>query len=110
MPTTYKVLGQQAPAALAATDLYTVPAATQAVVSSVIVCNRSSSATATFRISASVAGAATANKDYIYYDLIIGQSDTFIATIGLTLGATDKIRIYASTANLSFTAVGSEIS
>jgi hypothetical protein len=110
MPTTYKVLGQQAPAATTATDLYTVPAATQAVVSSVIVCNRSSSATATFRISASVAGAVTANKDYIYYDLILGQNDTFIATIGLTLGATDKIRIYASTANLSFTAVGSEIS
>lgn len=110
MATTYKVLGQQAPAATTATDLYTVPGATQAVVSSIIVCNRSSSATATFRISVSVAGAATTNKDYVYYDLIIGQSDTFIATIGLTLGATDKIRIYASTANLSFTAVGSEIS
>jgi len=110
MATTYKVLGQQAPGATTATDLYTVPGATQAVVSSIIVCNRSSSATATFRISASVAGLATAPKDYIYYDLIIGQNDTFIATIGLTLGATDKIRIYASTANLSFTAVGSEIS
>ena len=109
MATTYKVLGQQAPGATTATDLYTVPGATQAVVSSIIVCNRSSSATATFRISASVAGLATAPKDYIYYDLIIGQNDTFIATIGLTLGATDKIRIYASTANLSFTAVGSEI-
>jgi hypothetical protein len=110
MATTYKVLGQQAPSATTETDLYTVPAATQAVVSSITICNRSSSATATFRISASVAGVATANKDYIYYDLIIGQSDTFIATIGLTLGATDKIRIYSSTANLSFTAVGSEIS
>ena len=110
MPTTYKILGQQAPAATTATDLYTVPAATQAVVSSIIICNRSSSATATFRISASVTGTATANKDYIYYDLILGQNDTFIATIGLTLATTDKIRVYASTANLSFTAVGSEIS
>lgn len=110
MPTTYKVLGQSAPAATTETDLYTVPAATQAVVSSIIICNRSSSATATFRISATVTGVATTSKDYIYYDLILGQNDTFIATIGLTLGATDKIRIYASTANLSFTAVGSEIS
>jgi hypothetical protein len=110
MPTTYKVLGQQAPAATTATDLYTVPAATQAVVSSIIVCNRSSSATATFRISASVAGVPLTAKDHIYYDLILGQSDTFIATIGLTLGATDKIRVYASNSNLSFTAVGSEIS
>lgn len=110
MPTTYKILGQQAPAATTATDLYTVPAATQAVVSSIIICNRSSTVSATFRISASVAGAATANKDYIYYDLILGANDTFIATIGLTLATTDKIRVYASTANLSFTAVGSEIS
>lgn len=110
MPTTYKILGQQAPAATTATDLYTVPAATQAVVSSIIICNRSSSATATFRISASAAGVATTNKDYIYYDLILGANDTFIATIGLTLATTDKIRVYASTANLSFTAVGSEIS
>jgi hypothetical protein len=109
MATTYKILGQQAPSAAAETDLYTVPAATQAVVSSVIVCNRSSSATATFRISASFTGTATAPKDYIYYDLILGQNDTFIATIGLTLGATDKIRVYSSTANLSFTAVGSQI-
>ena len=110
MATTYKILGQVSPSAAAETDLYTVPGAAQAVVSSIIICNRSSSATATFRISASFTGTATAPKDYIYYDLIIGQNDTFIATIGLTLGTTDKIRIYASTANLSFTAVGSEIS
>jgi hypothetical protein len=110
MATTYKILGQQAPAATTATDLYTVPAATQAVVSSIIICNRSSSATATFRISATAGGGVTTTKDYIYYDLILGQNDTFIATIGLTLGATDKIRVFSSTANLSFTAVGSEIS
>lgn len=109
MATTYKILGQASPSAATETDLYTVPSATQAVVSSIIVCNRSSSATATFRISASFTGTATANKDYIYYDLILGQNDTFIATIGLTLGTTDKIRVYASTANLSFTAVGSQI-
>jgi hypothetical protein len=31
-------------------------------------------------------------------------------TIGITLAATDKIRVYASNANLTFTAFGSEIS
>lgn len=109
MATTYKILGQVSPSTGVETDLYAVPALTQAVVSSITICNRSSSATATFRISASVAGVATTSKDYIYYDLILGQNDTFIATIGLTLGAGDKIRVYASTANLSFTAVGSQI-
>jgi hypothetical protein len=36
MPTTYKVLGQSNPAATTATTLYTVPSATQAVVSTVV--------------------------------------------------------------------------
>lgn len=106
MAQTLKVLGQSAPGATTETDLYTVPAATTAAVSSIVVCNRSTSAT--FRISISVTGSATANKDYIYYDQTVPANDTFIATIGATVGATDKIRVYASSANLSFSAYGAE--
>jgi hypothetical protein len=109
MPTVYKTLGQSNPAATTETDLYTVPAATSAVASSVIVCNRSA-VLSTFRISIAIAGATTANKDYIYYDLPIGANDTFIATIGVTLAATDVVRVYASNTNLSFSLYGSEIS
>jgi len=108
MATAYKVLGQASPAATTETDLYTVPAATSAVASSVIVCNRSA-VLSTFRISIAVAGGATANKDYIYYDLPIGANDTFIATIGVTLAATDKVKVYASNTNLSFSLYGSQI-
>lgn len=106
MAQTLKVLGQAAPSATTETDLYTVPSSTTASVSSVVVCNRSTAAT--FRISVSVDGAATANKDYLYYDVPIPANDTFVATIGVTLGDTDKIRVYASTANLSFSAFGAE--
>ena len=109
MPTTYKILGQSAPSATTSTDLYTVPSATQAVVSSIVIANRNSAA-ATFRISTAVAGAALANSQYAAYDVTVGGSDSTIITIGATLGATDKIRVYASTANLTFTAFGSEIS
>lgn len=109
MATAYKVLGQSSPAATTETDLYTVPAATSAVASSVIVCNRSA-VLSTFRISIAVGGAATTNKDYIYYDLPIGANDTFIATIGVTLATTDKVKVYASNTNLSFSLYGSEIS
>jgi hypothetical protein len=109
MPTLYKVLGQVSPSATTETALYTVPAATSAVASSVIVCNRSA-VLSTFRISIAVAGASTATKDYIYYDLPIGANDTFIATIGVTLAATDVVRVYASNTNLSFSLYGSEIS
>jgi hypothetical protein len=104
----YKVLGQSAPTATTETSLYTVPLGRSGVVSSVIVCNRGVS-TETFRISISVAGGVTSNKDYIYYDVEVPSQNTFIATIGLTLSATDVVRLYASSANLSFSLYGSEI-
>lgn len=109
MATAYKVLGQAAPAATTETDLYTVPASTQTVASTITVANRSAT-DATFRLSVSVAGAATATKDYIAYDLSIGGNGFVSFTIGATMNATDKVRVYASTANLSFAVFGSEIS
>jgi len=108
MPTTYKVLGQSAPAATTPSDLYTVPAATQAVSSSIIICNRSATADS-FRVSIAVAGGVTANKDYLYYDVAIGGNDTFIATIGITLATTDVVRVYSTNGTLSFTLSGSEL-
>ncbi len=109
MPTVYKVLGQSAPSATTATTLYTVPAATSAVVSSIVIANRDASA-ATYRISIRPAGAAQANQHYIAYDVTVGASDSTVLTLGITLATTDVITVYASTANLSFSAYGSEIS
>jgi hypothetical protein len=108
MATTYKVLGQSAPLATTETDLYTVPALTSTIASSIIVCNRGATQ-ATFRVSIAVNGGATGNKDYIYYDLLIAGNDTFIATIGVTLATTDKVKVYASSANFSFSLYGSEV-
>lgn len=109
MPTTYKVLGQSAPSATTATTLYTVPSATQTVVSTIVVANRDP-ASATFRIAVRVAGASLANSQYVAYDVTVGASDSTALTLGLTLGATDVITVYASTANLTFSAFGSELS
>ena len=109
MPTTYKVLGQSNPSATTATALYTVPSATQAVVSSISVANLTATA-ATFRIAVRPAGASITNAHYLGYDITVGASDSTIITVGLTLNATDVITVYASTANLVFQAFGSEIS
>ena len=109
MPTTYKVLGQVAPSATTATTLDTVPSATQCVVSTIAVCNRAASA-ATYRIAVRPAGATLANEHYIAYDAPLAANDSTFITIGITLGATDVITVYASSANLSFSAFGSEIS
>lgn len=104
----YKILGQSAPSATTSTDLYTVPASTETIVSSLVVCNRSTSS-ATYRISVASDGAALANAQYLVYDATINGSETVALTLGITVNATDKIRVYASTANLSFSAFGSEI-
>jgi len=109
MPTTYKVLGQSNPAATTLTTLYTVPSATSAVVSTITICNQTATA-ATYRIAVRPAGASVAASHYIVYGATVAASDTTALTLGITLAATDVISVYASTANLSFSAFGSEIS
>lgn len=108
MATTYKVLGQSNPAATTATTLYTVPASTSTVVSTVVVSNLSASAI-TYRISVRPAGAAQTNAMYIAYDVSLAANDSVALTLGLTLATTDVVTVYASTANVAFTAFGSEI-
>lgn len=108
---TYKVLGQVAPPITTEQDLYTVLGATQSIASSITVANRGTTL-AYFRVAVCPLGVATANKHYLYYDVPIAGNDTFIATIGLTLGATDKVKVYASGTgggNLSFHLYGSEL-
>jgi hypothetical protein len=109
MATNYKVLGQSAPAATTETTLYTVPALTMTVVSTLVVANRSAS-DATFRITIAPNGAATANSQYIAYDLSCGGNGLNAFTFGLTMDAADVVRVYASSADLSFSIFGSEIS
>lgn len=108
MATTYKVLGQSAPAATTAIDLYTVPSATQTVSSTLTICNRAST-NATFRVAVRPAGATLANEHYIAYDSTITSNDTKALTIGFTLNTTDVVTVYASNANLSFSLFGGEI-
>ena len=108
MATTYKVLGQVAPSATTATTLYTVPSATSTVVSTIAVCNRAATA-ATYRIAIRVAGSVLSNEEYIAYDASITANNSTFITIGVTLAATDVVTVYASTADLSFNAFGSEI-
>jgi len=106
--TNYKVLGQVAPSATTATTVYTVPASTQTVVSTIFVCNRGA-ASATFRIAVRPDGAALANQHYLVYDLSVDGNALIPLTTGITLGDTDVVTVYASSANLSFSAFGSEI-
>jgi hypothetical protein len=108
MPTNYKVLGQVAPGATTDTTLYTVPAATETVVSTIIVANRAATS-ASYRIAIRPNAATLANQHYIAFDVTVGAGDSTTLTLGLTLDAADVITVRASTADLSFSAFGSEI-
>ena len=109
MATTYKVLGQSAPSATTDTDVYTVPSATEAVISSIIVANRATGA-ATYRIAVRPEGDSIADEHYIAYDATVDANDSIALTLGLTAEATDVVTVYASTADISFNVFGSEIS
>ena len=108
MAVAYKVLGQVAPSATTSTAVYTVPAATEAIVSSVTVCNRAG-LSGTFRLAVRPDGATLANEHYVVYDTSIAANDTIILTVGLTLDAADVLEVYASSADMSVNAYGSEI-
>jgi hypothetical protein len=117
MAVTYKVLGQVCPANVnVLTPLYTVPANTETVVSSIVI-NDVGNAGGGFAVAIAVAGAADTIAQYIYGSPSVGafmdQDDTFVATIGITLGPGDVVNvrnISAAASELTFQLFGSEIS
>jgi len=108
MAYTYKVLGQEIPAAGANVNLYTVPAGTSAIISTVNVCNQSTS-NVTFRLSIRPAGVTGTSKHFIVFDSALPAQDTMAVSLGMTLGNTDVITAYSFQGNVSFAAFGTEI-
>jgi hypothetical protein len=99
------VLGQSALSATTLTTVYTVPASTLAVVNINIV-NRSTSATADVRVA--LASTATPGvSEYIEFDATIPARGVLERT-GIALQATEKVVVYASTANCSANVYGLE--
>lgn len=108
MAATYKVLGQVNPAATTATTAYTVPSATETVISTIAVANLGS-APASYRIAVRPDGATLENKHYIVYDSSLAPQSTDTLTLGLTINAADVVTVFASTATMAFNLFGSEI-
>lgn len=108
MPASYKVLGQSNPSATTLTSLYTVPSATSAVCSTLAICNQGST-TATYRVAVRPAGASVAALHYIAYDAPVAANDAVLLTLGISLATTDVVSVYASSATVSFSLFGSEI-
>jgi hypothetical protein len=109
MPTVYKVLGQSAPSAATPSTLYTVPASTSTIVSTINVSNTSGT-TDTIRIAVRPAGATLANQHYVAYGVTLIGGAVFSMQAGITLETTDVLTVYSTNGTSSFSAFGSEIS
>ena len=108
-----KVLGQANPAATTEVTLYTPTpgtATSSAVVSTIAVCNQAASA-ATYRVAIWPSGTASSTApNWLVYGATVNANDTTFLTIGVTLEHGATIRVYGSTATLSFQAFGNELS
>lgn len=110
MPTTYKVLGQVAPSATTWTNLYLCPSSptTQTVISTVSVCNTTTSE-AIIRMALRPNNAALATSHYLLYDISVLPNDTFTMTLGVTMDSGDYLDVYSNVASVAFNCFGSEI-
>lgn len=101
------ILGQAAPAADTLTTLYTVPAARQAVVSTLVVAETGGAAT-TIRIHICKNAAAGGTANAIAYDLALSANTHYGFTEGLTLAANDIVRVQSASGSVTFTLFGEE--
>ena len=112
MPQVYRRLGAINPTANTQTNVYIIPAATEAVISTIAICNQG---TANAYYSLILAPASTfANPgnglDFIVRGATVPAADTIFLTVGLTANAGSILSANTNNANVSFAAFGSEIS
>ena len=107
MATTYKILGQIVGTA-STSSLYTSPAATQTVVSSLVVANRSLT-NSTYWVAVVPSGSALSAEDWLAFQVPISGSDSTALTLGITLAAGDFIQVSGLVSG-SFSLFGSQIS
>lgn len=112
MAQTYKRLGAINPSANTQTNVYVVPAATEAVVSTITICNQTSSnaSYSLMLMTASEFNAAAPVATFLVRGATVPAADSIILTIGLTANAGSILAANTSNGSISFAAFGSEIS
>jgi hypothetical protein len=110
MATAYKYAQVQGTASTGTyATLYTTPAATEAVISSIVITNQSSSAI-TVRIGMDATAGTPSASEFLVYDAAVAGNDTVALTLGVTMDAEKFIRVSSSADTCNFTAFLSEIS
>lgn len=110
MPTTYKRSGVQGTAAVGTyATLYTVPASTVGVISTISICNTSASAS-TYRIGFSATAGTPGASEWLVYGASVAANDTVFLSLGVSLQTGQSIRVSSSADTVTFQAFVSEIS
>jgi hypothetical protein len=110
MGTAYKYSQVQGTASTGTySTLYETPAATEAVISSLVITNQSSSAI-TVRIGMDATAGTPSASEFLVYDAAVAGNDTVALTLGVTMPAAKFIRVSSSADTCNFTAFLSEIS
>ncbi len=105
----YKILGQSCPANTANVTLYTVPAGTNTIISTMSICNLSIN-NKTYNVAAIPSGETIARKHMLASNGVVSAYDSIALTLGMTLGANDTIIVASQDANnIAFTIFGTEI-
>ena len=109
MATAYKYAQVQGTAAVGTfATLYTTPGSTEAVISSLVICNQSSSAI-TVRIGLDTAEGTPGASEFLVYDASVAGNDTVALTLGITMDASKYLRVSSSANTIAFSAFLSEI-
>jgi hypothetical protein len=109
MPTNYKPFQVQGTTALTTyATLYSTPSATQAVLSTIVVCNTATAA-ATCRIAIMGTEGTPAAANWVVYDASIAGNDSLCLTLGICLDASKFVRVSSSANTVTFSAFVSEI-
>ena len=110
MATVYKPAQVQGTAGVTTyATLYSVPSATESIVSTIVVCN-TANAPATYRIAIMSSAGTPAAANWIVYDATVAANDSTFLTIGASLDAGKFIRVSSSANTVTFAAFVSEIS
>jgi hypothetical protein len=109
MPTAYKYSQVQGTASTGTyATLYTTPAATEAVISSIVITNQASSSV-TVRIGMDTTAGTPGASEWLVYDAVVAGNDTVALTLGVTMPASNFIRVSSSANTCNFSAFLSEL-
>ena len=110
MAKTYKILGNIAGLGTITSysTLYNTPSSTSAVISTITICNQTTSSV-TYRLGIASSETSPSTSEFLAFGATVAANDTVALTLGVTLQAGKYLRASSSSASVSFIAFGSEL-